>query len=78
MHAFISVEACICVVLFYIFGFYVEILCLCTANFEFKYISMYVCVFQVYSVFLMQFVQCTPVIVCTHADMYTVSICRAI
>lgn len=79
MHTVISVEACVCVVLFCIFAFYMGTLCLCTANFEFKYIYIYACVcVQVYSVFLMQFVQCSSITVRAHTDMYTVNICRAI
>ena len=76
MHSVISV----CVVLFYVFAFYVEILSM-HSKFQVQihtYLCMSVCVFQVYSVFLMQFVQGTSVVVCVHTDMYTLSLCRAI
>lgn len=61
----VSVAACTCVVLFRVFAFCVkssacaqQVLC---SN---MFICIPLCVFQVYSVFLMQFWQCASIVVC--------------
>lgn len=80
MHTVVFVEACVCVFLCFIYlhfkwkssAYAQQVLNSNTS------LSVNMCVFQVSSVFCMQFLQCASVIVCMHTDMYTVSICRAI